>query len=170
MFWVYIHNMARPKNPRKINFIPEVTYFKPVSVPLAHLKEVSLSADELEALRLVDFKSKSQQQAAEKMKVSQSTIQRILSKARKKIAKALIMGWAVRVEGGEVKMRRGRGGNNGGRGKGRGRMGGPFQAGPGGYCSCPNPECDYQEAHQPGKPCFKQVCPKCGSQLIRKRE
>lgn len=161
--------MARPKNPRQVDFIPEVTYFKPVSVPLAYLKEVNLSADELEALRLVDFKKRSQQETAEKMEVSQSTVQRTLSKARKKVAEALIMGWAIRVEGGEVEMRRGRGGNGGGRGQGRGRKGGPFQAGPGGYCSCPNPECDYQEAHQPGKPCFKQVCPECGSQLIRRR-
>jgi hypothetical protein len=164
--------MARPKRKRRVQFMPEITYFKPIGVPLSYLKEIDLSVDELEALRLVDYKGKDQETAAEQMNISQSTIQRILSQARKKLARALVMGWAIKVEGGEVDMRRGKGSNGRGRGAGggRGRMGGPQQAGPGGYCSCPNPECDHQEAHQPGQPCYKQVCPKCGSQLIRKRE
>ncbi len=169
--------MPRPKNPRRVKFVPEITYFKPVNVPLKHLKEVNVAHDELEAIRLVDFDGIDQESAAQEMKVSQSTLQRILSSARKKIAKGLVLGQAIRVKGGEGNMvnngngRPGRGRGKGfGVGQGRGRKGGSLQAGPGGYCSCPNPECDYQEAHQPGEPCYQQVCPKCGSQLIRKRE
>jgi predicted DNA-binding protein (UPF0251 family) len=162
--------MARPRSKRRIQFVPEITYFKPIGVPLAYLKEVSLGVDELEALRLVDFKGLEQEKAAEKMEISQSTLQRILAAARRKTAEALVLGQAIQVKGGEIKMRQGRRGSGGGQGRGRGRMGGPFQAGPGGYCSCPNPECDYQEPHRPGQPCFRQVCPKCGSQLIRRRE
>jgi len=167
--------MPRPKNPRRVKFIPEITYFKPVGVPLAHLKEVNLNVDELEAVRLVDYDNKGQEESADKMGISQSTIQRILASARKKIAQGLILGQAIRVKGGEKNMVNNGNGRPGkgrgfGQGRGRGRKGGPLQAGPGGYCSCPNPECDYQEAHQPGKPCYQQVCPKCGSQLIRKRE
>lgn len=170
--------MGRPKRPRKVDFVPEVTYFKPVGVPLAHLEEIDLDVDELEALRLVDFEGADQSDAAEKMGISQSTIQRILSSARNKVAKGLVLGQAIKVKGGENIMAQGGGGRPGrgragsgqGRGQGgRGRKGGPLQAGPGGYCSCPNPECDYKEAHQPGKPCYQQVCPKCGSQLIRQR-
>ena len=80
-------NMPKPKKPRKVNFTPTATYFKPQGVPLASLKEVNLTLDELEAVRLVDFEGLEQIAAAKKMKVSQSTLQRILKNARKNIPK-----------------------------------------------------------------------------------
>jgi hypothetical protein len=52
-----------------------------------------------------------------------------------------------------------------GRGQGRGRMGGPFAAGPGGFCVCPN--CGYKEGHRLGQPCNNKSCPECGSTLTR---
>ena len=52
-----------------------------------------------------------------------------------------------------------------GAGGGRGRMGGPFAAGPGGQCVCPN--CGYKTAHAVGQPCSEKKCPKCGAKLIR---
>ncbi len=50
-------------------------------------------------------------------------------------------------------------------GQGRGRMGGPFAAGPGGVCVCP--ECGYKSEHARGRPCSQQKCPKCGSPMAR---
>ncbi len=61
------------------------------------LDEVGLTIDELEALRFCDLKDLEQKEAAKKMKVSQSTLQRILSSARKKISQALIEGKAIRI-------------------------------------------------------------------------
>ena len=67
--------------------------------------------------------------------------------------------------------RRGQGGGPGGpgggagRGRGPGRMGGPFAAGPGGYCVCPN--CGYREPHIAGQPCPQKTCPRCGTPLVR---
>lgn len=90
--------MVRPTKPRRIIFNPDVTYFKPRAVPLSALAEVGLGIDELEAIRLCDLKEKSQAEAAKKMKVSQSTLQRILSSARKKIAEALIEGKAIKIQ------------------------------------------------------------------------
>ena len=166
--------MPRPKRPRKVGFQPEITYFKPRGVVLAFLEEVNLSVDELEAIRLADLQGTEQTKAAQKMKISQSTFQRILSEAHKKIANALVTGKAIKVEGGEVMMPRGRGmgrgvGLGGGGGVGRGRMGGPFAAGPGGTCLCTNPECKNEVAHVAGQPCYQTKCPKCGSPMIRKR-
>lgn len=169
--------MPRPKRLRKIGFQPEITYFKPQGVTLAHLGEVGLNVDELEAIRLADFQEIGQTEAARRMKVSQSTLQRILKTARKKIAQALVTGKAIRVEGGEEIMpRAGRGSGRGagrgaglGRGIGRGRMGGPFAAGPGGICLCTNPECKNEVPHVAGQPCYQTKCPKCGSPMIRKR-
>ena len=165
--------MTRPKRSRKIGFKPEITYFKPRGVTLGFLEEVDLDVDELEAIRLADFQKIDQTGAAKKMRVSQSTFQRILASAHKKIAEALVIGKAIRVEGGEVIMpRAGRGVGRGvglGRGIGRGRMAGPFAAGPGGICLCTNPECKNEVPHVAGQPCYQVKCPKCGSPMIRRR-
>jgi len=89
--------MSRPKKPRKILFDPEATYFKPRAVPLSMIEEINLSLDELEALRLCDLKRIEQKEAAEKMKISQSTLSRILLSARRKVAQALIEGKAIKI-------------------------------------------------------------------------
>lgn len=89
--------MTRPKLCRKISFNPEVTYFKPQGVPLRFLEVVNLTAEELEALRLKNIKDLDQTEAAEMMKTSQSTFQRILNSAYKKISEALIEGKAIQI-------------------------------------------------------------------------
>ena len=89
--------MARPIKPRRVFFDPKVTYFKPRAVPLSMLEEVGLNIDELEALRLCDYKNLEQTEAAKKMKISQSTLQRILTSVRKKLAQALIEGKAIKI-------------------------------------------------------------------------
>ncbi|MCK4505493.1 MAG: hypothetical protein KAW14_07750 [Candidatus Aegiribacteria sp.] len=48
---------------------------------------------------------------------------------------------------------------------GRGRGGGPYAAGPGGSCVCP--ACGHKIQHQPGQPCNKTTCPKCGTGMTR---
>lgn len=61
------------------------------------LDEIELSAEELEALRLKNMEDLDQIEAAEKMHTSQSTFQRILSSAYKKVTTALIEGKAIKV-------------------------------------------------------------------------
>ena len=69
----------------------------------------------------------------------------------------------------ELIMQAGGQGGGAGRGRGtrggRGRMGGPFGAGPGGSCVCP--QCGYREPHKRGVPCIERKCPKCGVTLVR---
>jgi len=89
--------MVRPRKPRRILFNPDVTYFKPRAIPLSMLEEVGLAVDELEAIRLCDLKGLDQTKAAKRMKVSQSTLGRILASARYKIAKALVEGKAIKI-------------------------------------------------------------------------
>jgi len=90
--------MVRPIKKRKVVFDPNVTYFKPRAVPLSVLEEVDLGRDELEALRLCDLKKLSQQEAAKKMNISRSTLQRTLASAREKVSEALIRGKAIKIE------------------------------------------------------------------------
>lgn len=94
--------MSRPCLPRKITNLPSVTWFKPVGVPLRHLDEVVLTLDEVEAVRLADVRGLYQEEVAEQMQVSRPTVGRILTSARKKIAEALVLGKAIRFEGGQV--------------------------------------------------------------------
>ncbi len=89
--------MPRPRLCRKISFNPEITYFKPQGVPLCALEIVELTIEEVEAYRLRHMDDMAQKAAAGKMRTSQSTYQRILYSAYKKIASALIGGKAIRI-------------------------------------------------------------------------
>jgi len=89
--------MVRPIKPRRLCFNPDVTYFKPKAIPLSLLEEVELKLDELEVLRFCDYQGLEQKEAAIKMNISQSTLQRILSSARKKIAEAIVEGKAIKI-------------------------------------------------------------------------
>lgn len=89
--------MPRPRLCRRIRFFPNVTYFKPRGVPLRFLEVIELTAEEVEALRLKNIKGLDQIECAKLMKTSQSTFQRILSSAYKKISQAIIEGKAIRI-------------------------------------------------------------------------
>jgi uncharacterized protein len=89
--------MARPLCPRLIAHRPPATYFKPAGIPLYDLEEVELGADELEALRLADVEDLYHTEAAKKMGVSRQTFDRIVRRARMKVAAALVRGQALRV-------------------------------------------------------------------------
>jgi len=89
--------MSRPRLYRKIEFDPRITYFKPRGVPMRELKIVELTTEEMEAYRLRHVNDMEQQKAAEKMETSQSTYQRILYSAYKKIADALVNGKAIKI-------------------------------------------------------------------------
>ncbi len=90
--------MSRPRLKRRLRFKPSVCYYKPRGIPLCQLKEVNISREELEAIKLKDYDNLSQEQAALEMKVSQSTFQRILYLARVKIAEGIVEGRAFRIE------------------------------------------------------------------------
>jgi predicted DNA-binding protein (UPF0251 family) len=93
---------------RRICFAPDIRLFKPAGVPTRYLEEVTLSMDELEALRLVDLDGRYQDGAAMSMGVSRPTLSRIVAEGRRKVAEALVQGKALRVEGGEVRVDTGR--------------------------------------------------------------
>lgn len=92
-----INTMTRPRLRRRIRFNPDVIYFKPQGVPMSVLETIELSAEEAEALRLKNIENLEQEEAAKKMDTSQSTFQRILSSAYKKISEAIIEGKAIKI-------------------------------------------------------------------------
>ncbi|MGM0472162.1 MAG: DUF134 domain-containing protein [Bacillota bacterium] len=97
--------MGRPPKKRRVEQIPEVKFFKPAGIPKCNLEEVSLTIEEVEAIRLKDRVGLTQQEASERMEVSRPTFQRVLTKARKKVTEALIAGKAIKFEGGNYRFR-----------------------------------------------------------------
>jgi uncharacterized protein len=96
--------MARPKCCRRVAGEPPCQIFKPAGIPASALEVVVLSMDEFEAIRLADLDGLYHDKAAEQMKVSRQTFGRIIEAARHKVAEALVKGFALRIEGGEIEM------------------------------------------------------------------
>jgi len=94
--------MPRPRKRRMVAVPPRAMVYKPAGVPLDGLRRVSLLPDELEALRLMDLEDLTQEEAAARMGVSRSTLQRIVAQARRQLALALIEGAALIIEGATV--------------------------------------------------------------------
>lgn len=90
--------MPRPRKRRRVALPRRGLVYKPAGVPLDGLRRVALLPEELEALRLIDLQDLSQEEAAAAMDVSRSTLQRILSRARRQVALALVEGAALVLE------------------------------------------------------------------------
>jgi predicted DNA-binding protein (UPF0251 family) len=97
--------MVRPRKNCRIGFNPEISYFKPRGIPLMVLEEVRLTVDEREAIRLSDLLNMSHEEAGRHMGVSRATFGRIIQRARKTVADALINGKAIHVAGGNYHVK-----------------------------------------------------------------
>lgn len=97
--------MPRPRICRRIRKRPDVTYFKPAGVGLRQLREIVLTLEEYEAVRLVDLEGIEQSKAGKQMKISQPTLSRLLKSARRKLSEAIIKGKAIKIHGGNYKFR-----------------------------------------------------------------
>ena len=79
----------RYKKPRFCGCQPKGKAFKPTGIPMTEIERITLYRDELEALKLCDLDGLTQEEAGRKMGISRGTVQRILSRARRKTAEAL---------------------------------------------------------------------------------
>jgi predicted DNA-binding protein (UPF0251 family) len=108
--------MPRTKKQRIIAHRPPVAVFKPAGLPARELQWVTLPLDEYEALRLADYEGLDQEAVAERLGVSRPTVSRMLEQARQKVARVLVEGQALAIEGGPVVFApRGLGHGGGGR-------------------------------------------------------
>lgn len=87
--------MGRPRCNYIVGCCPEYSSFKPDSSSGEGCVEIS--PEEIESLRLKNIKNLDQTEAAKKMGVSQSTFQRVLASAYKKVSLALIEGRELRI-------------------------------------------------------------------------
>ncbi|MCX6754307.1 MAG: DUF134 domain-containing protein [Candidatus Nomurabacteria bacterium] len=88
--------MVRPKCDKKVNFCPKYKEFKPEGCT-KNADLVYIDIEEAEALRLKNIENLSQKESANRMGISQSTFQRILVSAYKKVTSALIGGKIIKL-------------------------------------------------------------------------
>lgn len=115
--------MPRPKRPRCIMSRPIIKEFRPEG--FENKGEVTLSLEEFEAIRHIDFEGLDQSQAAQIMNVSRQTFGRILKSGRFNLSNAIVNAYCLKIEGGcytmhDAQQRNGRHRH----GKGHGRHGG----------------------------------------------
>lgn len=96
--------MGRPKKCRWVETAPGVTFFKPRGIPLRDLELAVITVDELEAMRLADYLEMTQGEVAQKMQVSRPTVTRMLARAHRTVAEALVHGKAICIEGGDYRL------------------------------------------------------------------
>lgn len=192
----FAHYTMSPRNKRlrKVINPPVVKGFKPYGSASGEDVHdvVSLFIEEYEALRLCDYEMNNHHEASLIMGVSRPTFTRIYAVARQKIARALVEGCQISIEGGKVyfdsdwyycnhcncyfnhpdkgieieicplcqsrEMRNIQ----------------PEEANIHGVayrhqdvCVCP--ACGFEQVHEFGQPCGKQICPTCNSRMTRKK-
>lgn len=92
--------MSRPNKYKKIGKLPQYTQFKGEN---NHLK-IILSLEEYETIRLIDYLGYSQLECAHQMEVSRATIVALYNNARKKIARFLLEGCDLEINGGHYQI------------------------------------------------------------------
>jgi len=96
--------MPRPRKWRVVCCIPERTIFGPLGPGKGLSKQVIMTVDEYETIRLIDFEGMNQEKCADSMQVARTTVQRIYNEARKKIAGILVNGDILSIEGGDYQL------------------------------------------------------------------
>ncbi|MCX5714244.1 MAG: DUF134 domain-containing protein [Candidatus Omnitrophica bacterium] len=90
---------GRPKKYRIVHHNPKISQFSPRGRP-GRPDEAILNVDSFEAIYLADFMGLSQKKAAESMRISQQTFSRVLKKAHRVIADAIVKGKIIKIQGG----------------------------------------------------------------------
>lgn len=96
--------MPRPRKCRKVCCMPERNSFGPLNITNINAEIILMTVDEYETIRLIDLEEMTQEECAEKMDVARTTIQRIYNDARKKLAKSLVEGKILKIQGGDYKL------------------------------------------------------------------
>ncbi len=96
MWWTErVCKVGRKPKPRKISLKMLIERFIPE--PVCNEGVVEISADEVEAMRLVDMLGMTYANAGKKMNISKSTIARLVKNARKKLIKGVVEGIEIHI-------------------------------------------------------------------------
>jgi len=96
--------MPRPRKRRKVCFMPERTLYGPLNTNNIDSQVIIMTVDEYETIRLMDVEGMSQEECSERMNVARTTIQRVYAIARNKLARSLVNGDILKIEGGDFNL------------------------------------------------------------------
>ncbi len=95
--------MPRPTKCRRVCRFPETLAFSPAGENGGR-SPVTLTVDEYETIRLIDWEGLSQEACSKRLQVARTTAQKIYDSARRKLSQVLVQGLPLRIEGGEVRL------------------------------------------------------------------
>ncbi|HIZ44998.1 MAG TPA: DUF134 domain-containing protein [Firmicutes bacterium] len=97
--------MPRQNKYKNVSRMPRFQSFGPAGCsfsPEDH--KIILNVEEYEALRLIDYEGLTQEACAERMEVGRATVQALYAEARKKVARLLVEGVSLQIEGGTYRL------------------------------------------------------------------
>lgn len=94
--------MPRPQRRRSVCCEPDYVFFAPDGI--SPQSEVTLTVDEYEVIRLVDFEKKTHEEAAKQMNISRTTVTEIYESARYKLADTIVNGKRLFISGGNYSL------------------------------------------------------------------
>ena len=94
--------MPRPRKCRRVCSQPRCTSFGPSTLHAG--RDIVMSVDEYEAIRLIDYEGLTQEQCAKQMQVARTTAQSIYADARKKLSECIVLGHRMTIHGGDVQF------------------------------------------------------------------
>lgn len=100
--------MPRPNKPKIVSRMPRYSSFYAGSSGNCNF-EILLTVEEYESIRLIDYMGLTQEECAGKMGVGRATVQTLYVEARKKLARFLVEGSRLRIEGGNFQLHAGSG-------------------------------------------------------------
>ena len=93
--------MPRCKKIRMVSSLPKCSRFQSNN---CNNMEVTMTVDEFETIKLIDYYNLTQEECAKKMEVARTTIQQIYSDARKKLSQMLVENRPLKIDGGSYKL------------------------------------------------------------------
>lgn len=97
-------SIARPTKHRTVCGIPRTNSFGPIEFDDHDNEFITITIDQYETIRLIDLEGLTQEECSNQMNIARTTVQRIYSEARKKIAESLVEGKVLKIEGGDYKL------------------------------------------------------------------
>lgn len=96
--------MPRQRTIKKLGQPPVMKGFKPFGLPLCKAENVSLTFEQYESLKLINYEKLSHEDAALRMNISRPSFTRLYNKALALIAQAFVEGKAIHINGGDYQF------------------------------------------------------------------